>query len=519
MLDKLIGLTLAGKYRIDEMWRPSGLGKVYHGTHLLMDKPVALKVLSPALAVDVNIVNRFSAEARTVSGLSHPNILSVTDFGSDDEGTVFIVMEDATGELLKDRIEREEKFSVEAAVHTARQIASALSAAHSKGVVHRRLTAENILLAKTGNGGELVKVLDFGAAHPEDDGLFAEETAAGDWEYAAPEQNSSSSEPDERSDIYSLGVILYEMLTGRLPYAAADREELVTKQSENPPPPFSAFRDDLPDELEQLVLRAMANNPDMRYQKAEALAEDLAQIAKEFGGADGLVVSAAAGAAAGDAKNNLWKTAFVVLAGISLLSVGMIYATYTRQTEPTTALQPDAQALPVQPLNPATGINEQNLVFSPDTTVPDLTGNPNGQMPEVIPGGDGYDPWARGGAPPPGAPTYAPGGQIITVPEGGSQFMPNFTPEGGYVLVPVPANTNTNPNPAASPKGEKPPANTQPTPAPKESPTGTPPAVKPTPAPAKPETTPAVKPTEKPKPNPPASSETKVQSGKERDTN
>lgn len=519
MLDKLIGQTFAGKYRIDEEWRTSGLGKVFHATHLLMDKPVAVKILSPALAVDVDLVNRFSAEARTVSALSHPNVLNVTDFGADDDGMVFIVLEDAGGELLEEKIRRDGRFSVGHAVTVARQIASALAAAHSKDIIHRQLTARSVLLAHTTDGAEFVKVLDFGAGRSEDDGMLAEESSVPDWLYAAPEQNSAASEPDERSDIYSLGVILYQMLTGEVPYQARTRAELVTLQSENPPAPFSAFRQDLPDELEPIVLKALANNPDMRYQKAAALAEDLAHIAKNFEETDDLVVPHAAAAASGGSKNNLWKTGFVILAGISLLAVTLIYATYTKQTDPATQLQTDAGSLPVQPLNPATGIYEQNLVYSPDSPMTDLGVDPTGQMPEIMPGGDGYDPWSGSGAPPPGAPSYQPGGQIITIPGdgGGSQFMPNFSPDGTYVLIPVPANTNT--NQAATPKGNNPPpANTQPTPVVKETPAASPTEVKPTPAPANPEKTPAAKPAEKPKKTPPASSEKKTQSGKEQDT-
>lgn len=514
ILDRFIGKTLADKYRIESGWRMSGLGKVYHATHLLMDKPVAVKVLSPALAVDAGIVNRFSAEARTVSGILQPNILSVNDFGTDADGTVFIIFEDAKGETVKERIKNEGAFPVERAVKIARQIASALSAAHAKSVIHKHLTGESILLAETANGAETVKVLDFGAVKPEDDGMFAEEISANDLEYVAPEQVSQTFEPDERSDIYSLGVILYEMLTGEVPFTARTSEELLTKQAENPPPPFSAFRDDLPEGLEPVVLRALANNPDMRYQKVNAFAEDLSLIVKDSDDS-GLTVAPKADAAT--AKNNMWKTAFVVLAGISLLAVGMIYATYTKQTDPVTQMQTDASGLPVQPLNPATGINEQNLIYTADGTMPEIIGNSSDPLTDPVPGGDGYDSWARGGAPPPGAPTYPPG-QVITIPGdgSGSQFMPGLDSNGGYILIPVPVNANTSVKPSPTPKdGNVPPANTQTPTDPKETP-ATKPEVKPSPAATKPAATPA-KPD--PKSNPPATSDKGAQSGKTQDTN
>ncbi len=520
ILDRFIGKTLADKYRIDSGWRMSGLGKVYHATHLLMDKPVAVKVLSPALAVDTGIVNRFSAEARTVSGILNPHILSVNDFGTDADGAVFIIFEDAKGETVKEKIKNEGAFSVERAARIARQIASALSAAHARGVIHKHLTGESVLLAETTNGAETVKVLDFGAVKPEDDGMFAEEISAKDLEYVAPEQVSQTFEPDERSDIYSLGVILYEMLTGEVPFTAETGEELLTKQAENPPLPFSAFRDDLPEQLEPVVLRALANNPDMRYQKVNALVEDLSLIVKDSDDS-GLTTAPKADAAA---ANNMWKTAFVVLAGISLLAVGMIYATYTKQTDPVTQMQTDADGIPVQPLNPATGINEQNLIYTADGTMPEIIGNSTDSMTDPVPGGDGYDPWGRGGAPPPGAPTYPPG-QVITIPGdgSGSQFMPGLDGSGGYILIPVPTNTNTSVNPSPTPKdGNVPPANTQTSPEPKENPATTKPEVKPSPAATKPAATPAAKPpTAKPDPksNPPATSDKGAQSGKTQDTN
>ncbi|MDQ3179826.1 MAG: protein kinase [Acidobacteriota bacterium] len=515
MLDEFIGQVLADKYRIDSVVRESGLGKIYRGTHLLMDKLVTVKILSPALAIDENIVKRFSAEARTVSHISHPNILNVTDFGSDKNGAVFIVLEDATGETLKDVIRHEGKFSQSRAVRVARQIAAALSAAHAAAVVHHHLSSANVLLAHTTDEAELVKVLDFGSVR-ENNG-FDEETDLEDLEYLSPEQNSSVQETDERADIYGLGVIFYEMLAGEVPFKAETPTALMLKQAEEPPVPLSAFRNDLPEYIEPIVLKALAKNPEMRYQSAAEFADDLINAPKNVDETETIVIPADI---TDNKRNNLWKTAFVVLAGISLLAIGLIYATSVKQTNPTTQLQSDANGQPVQPLNPATGLNEQGL-SNMLTSMPEMMGNSNMTMPlspNALPGGDGYDPWARGGVPPPGAPyPVAPGGQVYTIPgdANGSQFMPGLD---GYVLVPQITNTNTNttnPKPAPTPKGTPAPVNTQPTPTPKEN---TPPQTdtKPTPAP-KPAKTPA-KPAETQKPSPPASTEKRAQSGKEQDS-
>jgi len=208
------------------------------------------------------------------------------------------------------------------------------------------------------------------------------------------------------------------------------------------------------------------------------------------------------------------------LVGISLLAIGLIYATSVKQTNPTTQLQIDANGQPVQPLNPATGLNEQGLSNIQSLMPPEMLGNSNMMlppMPNTLPGGDGFDPWARGGVPPAGAPyPIPPGGQVYSIPgdANGSQFMPGLD---GYILVPqiVNSNTNTaantaNPKPSPTPKGTPAPVNTQPSPTPKEN-TQPPTETKPTPAPK------PAKPTETPKPNPPASTEKQTQSGTEQD--
>jgi eukaryotic-like serine/threonine-protein kinase len=513
LLDRFVGTTLADKYRIDKEWRSSGLGKVYHATHALMDKPVAIKILSPALSVNVNIANRFSAEARTVSSLSHPNILGVTDFGSASDGTVFIVFEDAEGETVRETLKDLSKFEVESSIKIARQIASALSAAHEKGVIHKHLTSESVLITKGSNGNLTLKVLDFGAVKPEDDGMFAQELTENELKYLAPEQISLEIEPDERSDIYSLGVILYEMLAGEVPFAAENGEELLEKQSENPPVPLSAFRKDIPDGLEPIILRALSSNPDMRYQKASAFGEDLGHFLQNPGDTE-FTSAVIVNDANEGLNNNAWKTAFVVLAGISLLAAVLIYSTYSKKTDPATQLQTDVNGQPVQPLNPATGITEQNLVYSNDGTMPEIVGNSQFPAADGLPGGDGLNVWNKyNGAPPPGAPNYPSGGQIITIPGDGtgSQFMPGLDGNGGIILIPVPITPTATPTPTPKTGTTPLPANTQTTPTPKESQTNTNPTEKPTPA--------AEKPAAKPKDTKPASStDKKAQSGKEQDS-
>ncbi len=523
MLDQFIGQTLADKYRIDSVMRVGGgLGKVYRATHLLMDKPVTVKVLAPAFTVDENIVRRFSLEARTVSRIAHPNILNVTDFGTDKTGATYIVFEDADGAFLRDEIIRNGALPFERAANIARQIAAALVAAHAGGTIHRGLTGENILLTRAAHGAELVKVMDFGAIAEGENDSANDAASTRNLEYLSPEQNASVAEADERSNIYSLGVIFYEMLAGEVPYAADNATDLLLKQAHNPPAPLSAFRNDLPAAIEPLIFRALAKNPDLRYQTAAEFAADLDEAANVSGETETVVISrAASGAHSKNVRNNMWKTAFVVLAGISLLAISLIYATSSKQTDPATVLQSDANGLPVQPLNPATGINEQGAsLLTPYS--PEMLANSNMMtMPQPVPSsggdgfGDGYNPWARG-VPPPGAPPMyqqiPPGGQMIDPNNPNSIFM-----QDGTVLVPVPVNANTSVN--ANTKQTTANANVKTAPANTTAPSATPtPAPNPQPSPTKTPVQPAPKPTTPPAKTPPAPTNRSAQSGKEQDS-
>ncbi len=536
MIDEFIGKTLAGKYKIEELLRESDMGHVYRGQHLLMEKPVTIKILSPTLAVDENIVERFSVEARTISRLSHPNILNVTDFGSDDD-FVFIVMEDTEGETLKEIIKREGEFTVERAVRITRQVAAALSSAHANGIIHKNLTGEKILVNRMANETELVKVLDIGSFDVSEERDF-EEHSLDNLAYLSPEQCSEESEPDERSDIYSLGIIFYEMLTGEVPFTADTALDLMLKHSQVPPPPLAAFREDLPEEIEPLVIRALAKNPDMRYQTAAAFAEDLSEAIKGSEEDDAIVIPKTEAAKAGANQSNLWKTAFILLAGISILAFGMIYMTNMKQTDPTTEYKVDANGKPVQPLNPATGINEKGI--SMETALNPLENESTDGLPPMdgIGGGDGYDPWSGGGFPPMGSSPSAPigpGGDVYTVPgNSGSIFTQEerlYDKDGNpIILVPVPkegdapqTKEGNAPDKEKKPTGEKKNANTdtknpntETGKKPEAKPTEKAPVKKPPVKETKPKTPPAEKPKEKTPP--PSTKNRNIKSGVEQDT-
>ena len=507
MSQELTGTILADKYAVEEVLREDNFGTIYRGTHLLMEKPVIIKVLSTALAVDDNIVNQFSGEARVNPQISHPNILNVTDFGTGADNLVYIVMEAVDGETLRSELAKNDKLRTDRAVRVARQTAAALSAAHSNNIVHGQLSPDNILLNHQLNGVETVKVTNFGAIAFTDEEYTNEQA-----KYLSPEQYADVSETDERSDIYTLGVIFYEMLTGEVPFSAETVTDLMLKKSEELPAPLSAFRNDVPADVEPVILKALSKNPAARQQSAAEFVVELDKAVRFDTEQDTVIVPAVAETA----NNNIWKTAFVVLAGISLLSAAIIYATQVRQTNPETQLQTDANGMPVQPLGPATGMSEQGVNNMLPYQLPEYGSDANMQYPDQVqqmPGGDGTDIWQRyGGSPPPGAPPQVYSGNQVFIPgDSGSIFMPNGDGTG-VILVPKETNVNANvaPSTTKSPKGNN--ANAQPSPTPNEPADEVPPTPKPT---VKPKASP---PAEKPKENPPATTEKRPVSGKQQDS-
>jgi hypothetical protein len=505
MIDDILGKLVADKYRIESLIRESSSGDLFSARHEVLDKPVTVKILPAALAIDSRWVKRFVAEARSASTLSHQNILNITDFGTDARGVSYAVYEPAGDKTLSDLLNDDSPIDEKRAVVLARNIADAVSAAHEKGVIHGSLNPQNVFIG----GDDAVKVYGFGGEplrFPRD----------ADPRYQAPEQCSAFPTADRRADIYSVGVMLFEMLAGAVPFVGATAADVLARQNSEPPPPLSAFRRDLHPEIEPIILSSLAFDPEKRYPTMAAFAEDLGRVSS----GETQLQTAAAAAAGNGAKRNIWQTAFIVLAGTLLLAGAFIYATSARKTDPTAQLQPEPGSLPVQPIGPATGAQEESLAKLPAMTDAEVMAATMGQTPDMVPGGDGYNAWAKGGIPPAGAPLnqglpptglppgayVQPGGQYYTVDPNGSQFMP---PDSGVILVPVPANSNTaTPKPSATPKS----ANVaigqpSPTPAPTQKPMATPPGPdKPAPTPAgKDKPPPAAKPVKSP--NKPAESE------------
>ena len=287
--DPLAGRVLSGRYRLMELIGRGGMGAVYRAHHILMDKPVAVKVLRAELSSDTEAVARFHREARSASRLDHESIIRVTDFGQTDEGLLFLVMELLDGENLAQVIKRE-SLSWRRAATIARDIALGLGHAHEQGVIHRDLKPENVVILRRGKGRQLVKVLDFGLAkliheagpHGSDDdevpgrSLTRTGVVFGTPEYMSPEQAEGRT-LGPHTDLYALGVVLYQMVTGQLPFSAPTFLALIAKTVHDTPPPPSTVAPErrLPSDLEALILRCLAKSPEDRPNSAEEIADEL----------------------------------------------------------------------------------------------------------------------------------------------------------------------------------------------------------------------------------------------------
>jgi serine/threonine protein kinase len=305
--DPLIGRILDEKYRLDERLGEGGMGTVYRATHLLIDRPVALKVLHPRFVEDDSAQQRFRREARAAGRLQHPNAVAVTDFGRTADGYVYIVMELLEGSTLRDVMTEEAPMPVERAVGLMSQIAAAVEAAHEGGVIHRDLKPGNIFVVQRKGLPPVVKVLDFGIAKLAADSLDDSDAKnltqtgvmIGTPRYMSPEQ-CDGEHLTPASDVYSLGIILYEMFTGETPFNGASPLAVALQHSSKPPRPPRELAPTLPAEMEAVVLHALAKKPDERPADAGALREELLSTARQIG----LTTNESGFAQASDAARN-----------------------------------------------------------------------------------------------------------------------------------------------------------------------------------------------------------------------
>ena len=280
----LVGQVVADRYHVVKKLGEGGMGQVYLAEHVKMGRRSAIKVMNASMVHDPDAVARFNREASNASRITHPNVCAIYDFGETPDGLIYLAMEFIEGEPLTDLLERNGALPLARATSVFLQTADALQAAHDLGIVHRDLKPDNIMLTKGRGGGETVKVVDFGIAKAvggDEAGQKVTKTGlvVGTPEFMSPEQLSGDT-LDGRSDLYSLALVLYRMLSGKLPFEATTVQETMIKRLTDEPTTLAAARPDLsfPAGLQPVIDTALARTPTDRYQTVAKFAADVAAV-------------------------------------------------------------------------------------------------------------------------------------------------------------------------------------------------------------------------------------------------
>ncbi len=265
--------TIIDKYTLGRSIGSGGMGDVYEAHHTLVGKHCAIKLLKPEMAAQQDVVTRMLREAQAAAAIGHPNIVDTMDFGATPDGSYYLVMEYLDGESFGSLIERTGAMPVEPAVRITLQVLSALEAAHAKGIVHRDLKPDNIFISRGRRGEEEVKLLDFGiskfaSANEDAMRLTASGMVLGTPYYMSPEQSDGAAHVDGRTDLWAMGVILYEALSGTIPFPGNTYSQVIIQVATREPPPLRSLRPDVSNALEMVVKGALAKDPDARWHSA-----------------------------------------------------------------------------------------------------------------------------------------------------------------------------------------------------------------------------------------------------------
>jgi tRNA A-37 threonylcarbamoyl transferase component Bud32 len=333
--DPLVGATLAERYEIIRRIGEGGMGAVYEARHCIIGKRVAIKVLLEKFLENEEFVARLLQEARLASSIGHQNIVDVTDFGTTRDGRAFVVMEFLEGEPLSELVMRDAPLPVERSLRIGKQIASALGAAHAKGIVHRDVKPENVYLVRRGEA-DFVKVVDFGVSKA----VRSREDSGSEWQrltrtgavlgtplFMSPEQASGSEDIDHRADIWAVALILYECLTGELPFRGNNYLGVVSQVLSREAQPPSALRAELgiPAAVDRVVMHGLEKDRTRRYQTMTAFERDLERL---LGGDMGVVLDEAASGASGPVIRTrsrwLWHLAVAAVFAVGLGTAALL---------------------------------------------------------------------------------------------------------------------------------------------------------------------------------------------------
>jgi serine/threonine-protein kinase len=275
--DPLLGQVIAGRYRLESLLGEGGMGVVYRARHVLIDRVVALKLIRPDLRGETHLRAWMVREARAANRVDHAHIVDIHDVGETEDGELYLVMEYLLGDSLSSQI-AQGPMPIPRAVDILEQMTAALARAHDLGVVHRDLKSDNIMLTTRGGRKDFVKILDFGlAALTRDPRLAPKGAVFGTPEYMSPEQ-ARGEDAVAASDLYALGVLFFEMLTGRLPFRSGDRDELLEMQRKAIPPSPRKHRADIPEHAERVILKLLEKNIEDRFRDGHHLKEELKEL-------------------------------------------------------------------------------------------------------------------------------------------------------------------------------------------------------------------------------------------------
>lgn len=376
--DTLIGAMLLGRYRVLRKLGEGGMGAVYEAENVLLERRVAIKCLLPKLSTDPELVARFVREAQAATRIQHPHIVQVLDLDALPDGTRFMVLELLDGHDLDSELQRLGSIALPRMVSIALQVCDALAAAHQAGVVHRDLKPANVFLVNREERDDFVKIVDFGIARlVEHDGptsLTRTGTLLGTPYYMAPEQVTGQKDIDHRADVYALGVMIYECLTGQPPFEGAGFGQLIVQITQEPAPALRVTRPDCPEALDALVAQMLSKARDDRPASLSAVAAALRSIAGELGRAQATNVLGASGSRTGPLRDprdairaarddttararrpSRWPLGMaVVILGLLLVGLGLATSRLVsrRQHVPPPVASPPAAGLPTEPVAP-----------------------------------------------------------------------------------------------------------------------------------------------------------------------